>query len=181
MNRQLMAVLVSASMFLSGCLYVAPIEEEDNVLPYINSNAVNPSLGAVEVELSGGGELTITLSAYGDENAEQTLYHRMVMDFRPSGEKRIIATEPRYVEPGNRDRIMYQFRPCTMSNNYSSVIQEGKTIDLYLLLSDERFINDTEITIGKEGEFQQPFKTNPENHAVWVQWSLIFNGLCPEG
>ncbi len=181
MKRLLMAALMSAAMFLGGCLYVAPIEEEDDILPYINNNAVNPSLGVVEVDLGGNSELTVTLSAYGDENSEQMLYHRMILDFRPSGEKRIIATEPRYVEPGKRDRIMYQFRPCTMSNTYSGVFQEGKTIDLYFLLSDEKFINDTEITIGKEGEFQQPFKTNPENRVVWVQWSLIFNGSCPVG
>ena len=178
--RKILPAVFLLFLSLSGCLYVAPIEEEDNAYPYINANAVTPSPGVVELELNNDSAMNITLSAYGDDNADQTLYHRIVMDLRPAGEYRIIATEPRMVQSNNRDRIMYQFRPCSMLSNYNGVIRDGQSIDVYLILSDERFMSDSEIIINKEGEFGQPFKTNPENRAVWVQWSAVFKGECSE-
>ncbi len=177
-----MTLLSSLLGFLmAGCLYVAPIEEEENALPAINTDAVSPSLGVVELELNDDAVMKMILSAFDDENEDQALYHRVIIDLRPAGEYRIIATEPRVIEPGNRDRIMYQIRPCSMLSGYGNVIQDGKSIDVYFVLADERFMSDSEIIISKEGEFQQPFKTNPENRTVWVQWSLAFKGSCPDG
>lgn len=177
--RKTFLLLSLISSLITGCLYVAPIEEEEDVLPSINPNAVTPTPGVVEMDLSEDPSMNISLSLYDDDNEDQELFHRVVMDFRPAGESRVTATEPRVSMPGSRERIMYQFKPCSMLSSYSGVIQDEHSIDMYLLIADRRFMSDTELVISKEGEFQQPFKTNPENHDVRVHWSVVFKGTCP--
>ncbi|MBQ9817362.1 MAG: hypothetical protein IJM59_07865 [Proteobacteria bacterium] len=178
--RGLFLSAIAAGLFLNGCLYVAPIEEEpepEDTMPFIN--AVSPSLGVVEMDLSYGDAKTFVLSTYGDDNQEQPLYHRIIMDFRPSGltSDAIIASVPIINEPGLRDSISYQFDPCSLSSAYSTVFESGKTIDLYFLLADEPFIHDNELFMSTD--YALPFKTYTDRGAIFVQWTIRFKGNCP--
>ncbi len=172
-------VIFAVSASILGCLYVAPIEEEPpakDELPYIH--AVSPGLGVIEIDLSWGEKKTFSLSSYGDENEEQELYHRIVMDFRAGGAtgSSIYASHPLSILPDQRDSVSYQFDPCAMTSGYGGSISDGKTMDMYILLSDEPFIHDSQSFVGTD--FLLPFKTQTDRGAVYEQWTVVFKGNC---
>lgn len=172
------------ALLLSGCLYVAPIDEEpeqEDTLPYINAlNGVSPSMGLVNINLSLGGNQEFVLSDYGDANASQTLYHRIVIDYRGAGvaANPVFSIVPKKIDPAARDRITYSFPACTAAISYPTAITDGKSIQLYLLISDSPFVHATQLFSAMN--FSQPFEVENNRSAVWVQWTLQFVGNCPE-
>lgn len=177
-------LLALTSFLYSGCFYIAPIDEDakpEDEPPYINMlSGVSPVMGLVNVNLSLGGNQEFIISSYGDENLDQALYHRVVMDYRPAGVSAnpVFAVVPKRIDADARDRISYAFAACTAAMSYPNAIVEGKSIDLYLILSDEPFMHQNQLFSAMN--FTQPFETATGRPAVWVQWTLQFNGTCPQ-
>lgn len=169
---------------LTGCLYIAPIDEDpepENEPPYIDMlSGVSPVMGLVNVNLSLAANQEFILSSYGDENLDQYLYHRVVIDYRPAGVSTnpVFAVVPKDIAPGERDRISYAFNACTAALSYPNAIAEGQSIDLYLILADEPFMHQNQLFSAMN--FTQPFETESGRTAVWVQWTLQFSGTCPD-
>ena len=181
MTRHSLTWLVPA-LFMSGCLYVAPIQEgpdPEDTPPYITKAKVSPGTGVVEMELSSGEGMEFMVSGYGDDNEEQTLYHRIVMDFRPAGVSgnSIQATVPIACLPEHRDPIAYLINPCAYQSQYSGAITDGHSMDLYVLLADELFRHQNERF--QNADFSYPFETQNGKGAVSVQWTVLFRGECP--
>ena len=177
-------LIILPAFLLTGCLYVAPIDEDptpEDEPPYINMlSGVSPVMGLVNLNLSLGGNQEFIISSYGDENPEQNLYHRIVIDYRPAGvmTNPVFALVPKTTDPEARDRISYAFNACTAALSYPNAIREGQSIDLYLILSDEPFMHQNQLFSAMN--FTQPFETESGRPAVWVQWTLQFNGTCPK-
>jgi hypothetical protein len=175
--------LLGAGMVMAGCVYLAPIDEDpepEDKLPYIDVlSGVNPSMGLVNINLSLGGNQEFVISNYGDDNAEQLLYHREVIDMRLAGETNnpIFAIAPKIKQPDARDKISYNFPACQFAQSYPGAIAEGKMINFYLLISDSPFTHQNQLFSSMD--FGQPFETNEKNRAVWVEWTLQFMGVCP--
>ena len=173
---------IMPSLCIAGCVYLAPIDEyePEDKLPYIDLlSGVNPSMGFVNINLGLGGNQEFVLSIYGDENSEQTLYHRAVIDMQPAGEtsRPVYAIGPQTIQPDARDKISYNFPACQFAQNYPGSIAEGKTINFYLLISDAPFLHQSQSFSATD--FSQPFETVEKNRAVWVEWTLQFQGVCP--
>ena len=180
MKSKLLLISLS-SLLVGGCVYVGPIEEEVDSLPYFNEfTGVNPSMGFVEVDLSSGGTQEFTLKDYGDDNEYQTLYHRMVVDYRAAGltSNPISAVSPKAIEPGRRESIYYTFPACSLPKPYSDVLVDGKTIDLYLILSDDEFSYQNQNPTQSFSDFSFPFETVSGRGGVWVHWTVRFTGSC---
>ena len=162
----------------SGCLYVAPIEEEpepEDTMPYISDT--EPSLGLVTIDLdSSNNTKTFKLTKYGDDNLDQSLYSRIVIDYRPAGVDRIEATKAIEWQAGKRDELMYLLRPCEMASVVSGVFEDQRTIDLYFVLSDRPFQNTT-LTYATT-DFLLPFKVGDDHTSVYVQWTVRFTNAC---
>lgn len=184
MKRVCLAVLSLNSLLLAGCLYVSPIDEEpplDDFPPYINSlSGVSPSMGVVNINLSLGGTQEFVISDYGDDNLDQTLYHRIIVDYRAAGMtyNPIFSVAYKSIAPHGRDRITYSYPACTDAITYPNIITDGKSIELYVLLADEEFLYPNPYYASQN--FSQPFETKTGRNAVWVHWTLKFNGVCPE-
>ncbi|MBO5752429.1 MAG: hypothetical protein J6S69_01895 [Proteobacteria bacterium] len=176
-------LMLLPAFLMAGCLYVAPIDEEpdpENEPPYINMlDGVSPVMGLVNIDLSFGGNQEFILSSYDDANHDQPLYHRVVIDYRPAGvlTNPVFAVVPKTITPGERDRISYAFNACTAALSYPNAIVDGQSIDMYLVLSDEPFMHQNQLFSAMN--FTQPFETSSGRQAVWVQWTLQFNGTCP--
>ena len=173
-------ILLLTLLLTQGCLYVAPIDEDpepDDTMPYIKE--ASPGLGVVDINLTGSISQKFILSSYDDDNAEQALYSRIVMDYRPAGVtlNAIQATIPIAGKAGNRDTLTYELRPCEMAKTQAGVFEDGKVIDLYFLISDERFIHENQSFLSTD--FSLPFRTYTGRGSVWVQWTLRFQGNCP--
>lgn len=179
-------IILCTAFLLGGCLYVAPIEEDpdpEDRLPYIDEiSGVSPSMGLVTVNLDLGGNQEFIVSTYGDENENQTLYHRIVIDYRLAevSTNPVYAVVPKQIKPGERDRISYRFAACTAALSYPGAISDGKTINLYIVLSDEPFTFQNQLFSALN--FAQPFETSTEHRdrSIWVQWTLRFQGTCPK-
>ena len=184
-NYPFLAAILS-SFWLSGCLFVAPIDEEpepEDKLPYIDTiSGVSPGMGLVNINLSQGGEQEFIISSYGDENTSQVLYHRIVIDYRSADiyTNPVYAIVPKQIPANERDRISYKFSACTAALSYPDAIADGKTINLYIVLSDEPFTFQNQLFSALN--FTQPFETSTEHvdRSVWVQWTLLFKGKCPK-
>ena len=171
---------------VSGCLFVAPIDEDpepEDKLPYIDTvSGVSPGMGLVNVNLTLGGNQEFIISSYGDENFSQVLYHRAVIDYRAAGgvANPIFAVVPKQIPANERDRISYRFSACTAAKSYPGAIGDGKTISFYIILSDEPFTFQNQLFSALN--FTQPFETSSEHldRSVWVQWTLLFTGTCPK-
>lgn len=167
-----------------ACLYIAPIEEDpeqEDTLPYISAlSGVSPSMGLVSINLSLGGSQEFVVSGYGDANLNQNLYHRIVIDYRPAGvaANPVYSIVPKLIEPNARDRITYSFPACTAAISYPTAIADGKTVNLYLVISDAPFAHSSQLYSAMN--FSQPFETESRRSSVWVQWTLQFLGTCPE-
>ena len=177
--KNLLSLLILS--LTSGCLYVAPIDEEpdpDDTMPYIKESS--PGLGVVEINLDNSSSQQFILSSYDDANQEQAIYSRIVMDYRPAGvaKNAITATIPNMGAPGSRDSLTYELRPCEMAKSQAEVFEDGKTIDLYFVIADERFIHENQSFLSTD--FSLPFKTYTGRGSVWVQWTLLFKGKCPQ-
>ncbi len=176
--KNLLSLLILS--LTSGCLYVAPIDEEpdpDDTMPFIHE--ASPGLGVVEINLDNSSAQLFILSSYDDANSEQALYSRIVMDYRPAGvtQNAITATIPIVGDAGSRDSLTYELRPCEMAKKQADVFVDGKTIDLYFVIADERFIHENQSFLSTD--FSLPFKTYTGRGSVWVQWTLLFKGECP--
>ena len=177
MNKRILLLAVG---LIQGCLYVAPIDEEPDpidTLPYIRESS--PGLGVVEINLSESSSQQFVLSSYGDDNTMQALYSRIVLDYRPAGMtlNAIHATSPMVSPEGGRDSLTYALRPCEMAKSQANVFEDGKTIDLYFVIADERFVHENNSFLSTD--FSLPFKTYTGRGSVWVQWTLLFRGQCP--
>lgn len=176
------ACITGLSLLLSGCLYFPEIEEDpepEDTLPYINAlSGVSPSMGVVNINLSLGGNQEFIISNYGDNNLDQPLYHRVVIDYRTAGvtTNPVYTVVPKQIQPGARDRITYSFPACTAAMSYPDAIVEGKTINLYLVVSDDAFLHQNQLFSAMN--FSQPFETTSGRPSVWVQWTLQFMGSC---
>lgn len=179
-------ILATVCMFaflLHGCLFISPIEEApepEDMLPFINAlSGVSPSMGLVTVDLSSGGNQEFIISDYGDRSSKQTLYHRIVIDYRSAGvtANPIYALSPQQILPKNRDRISYSFRACSAALSYPNTIVDGSTLNLYVVLADEPFMHQNQLF--SASNFSQPFETLTQRGSVWVQWTLQFTGKCP--
>ncbi|MBO4350315.1 MAG: hypothetical protein J6A01_05130 [Proteobacteria bacterium] len=172
-------ILLLTALLTQGCLYVAPIDEEpepDDTMPFINE--ASPGLGVVEINLENSSPQQFILSSYDDANADQALYSRIVLDYRPAGatSNPIKATIPVLGDTGSRDSLTYELRPCELAKSQTGVFEEGKTIDLYFVIADERFFHEN--TNFLSTDFSLPFKTYTNRGSVWVQWTLLFKGKC---
>lgn len=182
-NRFLIPCLAAIAMN-QGCFYIAPIDEDpepEDTLPYVNAlNGVSPSMGLVNINLSLGGNQEFVISGYGDDNLDQPLYHRIVIDYRTAGvaANPVYSIVPKRIEPNARDRITYSFPACTAAISYPTAIADGKQIELYLVIADTPFMHASQLFSAMN--FQQPFETETGRSAVWVQWTLKFVGTCPE-
>ena len=177
MNKR---ILLLTALLTQGCLYVAPIDEEpdpDDTMPFIHE--ASPGLGVVEINLENASSQQFILSSYDDANKEQAIYNRIVMDYRPAGvsQNAISATIPNMGAPGSRDSLIYELHPCDMAKKQADVFEDGKTIDLYFVIADERFIHENQSFLSTD--FSLPFKTYTGRGSVWVQWTLLFRGTCP--
>lgn len=172
------------TMPLAGCFYIADIDEDpepENKLPFINAlSGVSPGMGLVNINLSLGGNQEFVISNYGDENEAQSLSHRIVIDYRAAGvvANPVFSVVPKQIAPGARDRITYSFPACSAAFSYPDAIADGKTVDLYFILTDDVFMHQNQLF--SAANFSQPFETVSGRSAVWVQWTLQFMGSCPE-
>ena len=89
LRRNILIMSLLALALSQGCLYIAPIDEDpepEDTPPFVNAlNGVSPSMGLVNINLSLGGNQEFVISGYGDANLDQTLYHRIVIDYRTAG------------------------------------------------------------------------------------------------
>lgn len=169
------------TLWFGGCFYVAPLEQEDDpedTMPTIS--VINPGAGVVEIDLATGTGQTFVISDYGDDNLDQPLYHRIVMDFRPAGvtANAILATVPKEIPPQSRDAISYLVRPCDYQATFPGAIEDGRAFDLYVLLSDEAFLHQNEKF--QNSDYQQVFETSTGRGAVFIQWTVLLHGACSE-
>ena len=160
----------------SGCLYVAPIEEDHTKLSIME---VNEEQGVMLIDLSNTMEernpkFEIRSLEGGDQ--EQPLYSRIVIDYRLAGVESlpIEATVPRSSTKNNRNNLAYQLRPCKLKVSHDNVFEAGKSIVLYLVVADEPFkYSDESFT-----SLVKPFETE-NDRSVYAQWTLQFKGKCP--
>ena len=186
MRYYLLLTALLSTLCMTGCLFVAPIDEESepvDELPYIDTiSGVTPGMGLVNINLSQGGEQEFIISSYGDDNSEQTLYHRIVIDYRSADvyTNPVYAIVPKQVHAHARERISYKFSACTAALSYPDAIADGKTINLYIVIADEPFAFQNQLFTALN--FTQPFETSTEHpdRSVWVQWTLLFKGTCPK-
>lgn len=184
LRRNILITSLLALALSQGCLYIAPIDEDpepEDTPPFVNAlNGVSPSMGLVNINLSLGGNQEFVISGYGDANLDQTLYHRIVIDYRTAGvaANPVYSIVPKRIEPNARDRITYSFPACTAAISYPTAIADGKQIELYLVIADAPFMHASQLFSAMN--FQQPFETETGRSAVWVQWTLQFIGSCPE-
>lgn len=174
-------LLLYIMVALTGCFYISPIEEEDPEVDYPpvidKLHGISPELGYVTINLSEGGRQQFVVSQYDDVNIEQPLYHRNVIDYRPAGitSNPITATLPDKIEAGSRNPIRYEFVAC--SSPFQNAIKPGKTVILYILLSDDIFSDYKQSYSDKD--HLKPFATANEREPIWVSWTLQFIGECP--
>jgi len=177
-------VLASALVaLLSGCFYLAPIEPDadpEDVLPYIDVlEGVSPRMGTLTVNLSvNEGKQQFIVTGYGDDNIDQELFHRMVIDYRLAGitSNPITATIPYTILPESRGQLIYEFTPCSPLQLYPSAIKDGHVISIFVILADDQFLHFNQFFMGDD--FSQPFKTRSGRRAVWVSWNVQFVGAC---
>ncbi|MFA5624012.1 MAG: hypothetical protein WC966_02995 [Bradymonadales bacterium] len=166
----------------NSCFYLAPIEEappEVDEPPTINLiGGVSPEVGYVKVNLANEGRQQFIITQYDDANEGQALYHRNVIDFRPAGitSTPLTATLPNKIEPGIRNPIRYEITAC--SAPFKNAIDEGRTVLLYIILSDELF-SDYNLSFSDKDHLR-PFATTTGREPVWASWIVQFIGECPQ-
>ncbi|MCL2325808.1 MAG: hypothetical protein FWC40_04835 [Proteobacteria bacterium] len=175
--------LSALGALLSGCFYLAPIEpdpEPEDVLPYIDAlGGVNPRMGTYTVNLSvNEGRQQFTVTGYGDDNIDQELFHRMVIDYRLANisSNPITATVPRTILPESRDQLSYEFTACSPHQTYPEAIKDGHVISFHVVLADDQFKFFNQYFMGED--FSLPFETRSGRRAVWVSWNVQFVGAC---
>ena len=181
MRIALWAGIVPA-ILLSGCLYVAPIEEElpeEDTPPYITEQEPDPF---IRVMLDRGADVSVL--KYGDRNAGQTLHHRVVLDLRPAmptSENAVISSTPREQPAGNRtEPVRYHIDPCGYQAEYPDIIAMGKTIEAYILISDAPFYYRGEDVKGhRSNSLVEPYKTQDDREIASAHWTLVLDGTCP--
>ena len=157
--KKCICLLALTSLMFSGCFYIAPIDEDakpEDESPYINMlSGVSPVMGLVNVNLSLGGNQEFIVSSYGDDNLEQPLYHRVVMDYRPAGVSAnpVFAVVPKRIDAGARDRISYAFAACTAAmisarSNLSASAKPSAFKVSFIFIANSFFSVRTEYTQG---------------------------------
>lgn len=174
-RRVLPIALTGLALASQACLNI----EEVPAQPYIDT--YKPVSGYVEVDLaSDDGNVTFSISEYGDERGEQILYHRVVIDYRQlSGSSSLVeATYPQELAENSRDIIGYMFPTCQIvrKKGWDTTSLESKTVMIYFVLADAPF-KDPNISFDA-GTFSQAFAVESGGSSTWVSWTLHFNGNC---
>ncbi len=169
---------------ITGCVFLAPIEEEepdpdDPPRFSLDSENTEPPLGDQPIIMQPGGGRFYTIRVGGghDNNLEQTLYWRAVVDYANFA----IATQPTEVPPENRESaFVYQYNPCVGLHPQLAEDPSDHTHALYMAISDAPFVDTAEFFDASDQKLrlQEVFKTEPEGRVTLIFWTLELSGSC---
>ena len=174
----LLFILSILGLSLTGCFYLAPLDQDIEEQPYpptINMlTGTDPPVGMLSLNLNEGGKHQFLVSDFDDPNLDDTLYWRWIVDYGTM----VAASFPMSVLPSQREdaRLSFDFTAC--DSIYIANVTEGKTVVVYIVLSDSQFTNHGQSFRGDQ--IQIPFETQSETSSpIWASWTVQFKGSCP--
>lgn len=177
------ALCLVAMLLPLGCLFPAPIEEEEPDPAFrpeiVIPDDVEPNpLSLVERDLETQPILPFAVLEITDANSFDNLYWRAVYDTGI----RAVRLEDGELRPGAR-QLSTLFAPC--SQVHRLFVEESRTafgnfafLTLYLAVSDVPFLDGDFNTLPPNAAEKQ-LQTELERPVTLVTWTIKLNGVCP--